>query len=227
MPTGVYKKSKEQRKKMSESKKKYFENNPEARIKKGLINKGKQMSEEQKEKLRKKAIERLKDKKNHPMFGRKHSKEAIDKMRKIKFGKTHTQESKKKMSLAHKGKKISSEQRLKLSKGKIGNKNPAWKGGIKEVSRTIRKMFESRLWSKYCMERDKYTCQKCKMVGGQLEVHHIKPFSIILEENNIKSVGDARKCWELWDLNNGLTLCGDCHASVDEYRNRTKMRKNN
>lgn len=227
MPTGVYKKSKETKKKMSESRKKYFENNPEAKIKISRINKGKPLSKEVKEKLRKKAKERYKNKENHPMYGKKHSKETINKMRKIKVGKTHTQETKKKMSLTRKGKMISYEQRMLLSKNRLGNKNPAWKGGVKEVSRTIRKMFESRLWIKYCMERDNYTCQKCKIIGGRLEVHHIKPLSKILKENNIKSVEDARKCLELWDLNKGLTLCEDCHASVDEYRNRTKMRKIN
>lgn len=200
------------KKKISESMKKQYENNPEVRIKKRLINKGKPMLEEQKEKLRKKAKERYKNKEDHPMYGKKHSKKTIEKMRKIKVGKSHTKETKKKMSLTHKGKTISYEQRMWLSKNRLGNKNPAWKGGVKEVSRTIRKMFESRLWIKYCMERDKYTCQKCKMIGGQLEVHHIKPFSIILEENNIKSVEDARKCWELWNLNNGMTLCKECHS---------------
>ena len=34
---------------------------------------------------------------------------------------------------------------------------------------------------------------------------------------HIKSVDDARKCDELWDTNNGRTLCRDCHRKTDTY----------
>ena len=177
-----------------------------------------------KEKLSKKAKERYKNKQNHPMYGKKHSKDTIEKMRKSQTGIKLSQKTKRKIGEGNKGKVISPKQRLELSKMRMGEKNPAWKGGVKEVSRTIRKMFESRLWIKYCMERDKYTCQECKIIGGKLEVHHKKPLHKILKENNIKSVEDARRCLEIWDLNNGITLCEDCHASRDEYRNRTKSK---
>ena len=34
----------------------------------------------------------------------------------------------------------------------------------------------------------------------------------IIEENNIKTLGEALGCDELWDLGNGRTLCIDCHC---------------
>ncbi len=208
---------------MSEVRKEYFKNNPLARERVGKINKGKPLTKAVKEKLRAKAKERYKNKKNHPMYGRKHSKKSIEKMRKSQTGIKLSQETKRKISEGNKGKVISSKQRLELSKMRMGEKNPAWKGGVKEVSRTIRKMFESRLWIKYCMERDNYTCQECKIIGGKLEVHHKKPFAQILKENNIKSVEDARRCLEIWDLNNGVTLCEDCHKK--EHQNLKKLKK--
>ena len=50
-----------------------------------------------------------------------------------------------------------------------------------------------------------------------LECHHIKPFSIILSDNNITSINDALKCNELFDINNGQTLCKECHKKTDSY----------
>lgn len=44
-----------------------------------------------------------------------------------------------------------------------------------------------------------------------MEAHHIKRFSNIIEEYHIKSVEEADKCEELWDLYNGITLCMKCH----------------
>jgi hypothetical protein len=45
------------------------------------------------------------------------------------FGKKHTQEAKEKMSKTHKGKKLTEEHKLKISNSLQGEKNPAWKHG--------------------------------------------------------------------------------------------------
>ena len=66
------------------------------------------------------------------------------------------------------------------------------------------------------MEAETKVCQNCKKRGGDLESHHIKSFSLIIEENNIKSLEDALMCSELWNINNGRTLCIPCH-------NKTKV----
>lgn len=61
-------------------------------------------------------------------------------------------------------------------------------------------------------ERDNYTCQKCGKIGGKLNAHHKKLFSQILKDNNICNTGDAFNCDELWDIDNGITLCEvGCH----------------
>ena len=41
----------------------------------------------------------------------------------------------------------------------------------------------------------------------------------ILKDNNIKIFEDAEKCNELWDINNGITLCVGCHKLTNNYLN--------
>ena len=67
-------------------------------------------------------------------------------------------------------------------------------------------------------KRDNFTCKKCgDNSGGNLEAHHIKSFAVICHENNINLVKEAKKCKELWNLNNGLTLCKECHKLTENY----------
>lgn len=112
-----------------------------------------------------------------------------------------------------------------VSKGKIGKlrydrrgKNSNfWKGGISKLSDRIRRTEKYKRWRKKVFERDNYTCQKCKVRSGNrktvyLEAHHKKEFSKILAEKEIKTLDDAYNCKELWDINNGKTLCLDCHT---------------
>lgn len=62
---------------------------------------------------------------------------------------------------------------------------------------------EDRLWRKSIFERDSYTCQNCRQRGGKLQAHHIVPY---------------RESPELrHDLNNGITLCFDCHKKTETY----------
>lgn len=113
----------------------------------------------------------------------------------------------------NKGKKIRSNTGRTLFKrgGNAGEKNPNWKGGITPIVLKIRHCFAYRQWRSDVFERDNYTCDDCNKRGGELEAHHIKDFSIILEENNIKKFEDSQNCEELWNINNGMTLCRGCH----------------
>ena len=45
-------------------------------------------------------------------------------------------------------------------------------------------------------------------------IHHKKSFKSILIENNIESLEDAKKCKELWDLDNGITISKGEHRIV-------------
>lgn len=106
------------------------------------------------------------------------------------------------------------ERRIKLSLSHRGNKAYQWKGGITSLLMNIRHCYKYKDWIKEIFERDNYTCQECGKRGGNLEAHHIKQFCVILSENNIKDIISAEKCEELWNIDNGKTLCIKCHRKV-------------
>lgn len=45
-------------------------------------------------------------------------------------------------------------------------------------------------------------------------IHHKKPFNKILIDNDIYSLKDAKKCKELWDINNGITISKGEHRII-------------
>jgi len=81
----------------------------------------------------------------------------------------------------------------------IGKKNVNWKDGISTLASKIRRIKEYLYWKSAILERDAENFKN-------LQVHHLIPFNKILEDNNIKSIEEARNCEALWDLNNGVTL---------------------
>ena len=97
-------------------------------------------------------------------------------------------------------------------------KNGCWKGGITPLRELIRKTEKYKSWRTVIFIRDNRKCVKCGS-KQQIEAHHKKSMSLILEEHNIRSTKDALNCEELWDLNNGETLCNDCHRNTDSYGN--------
>ncbi len=103
-----------------------------------------------------------------------------------------------------------------------GEKNPMWKGGKTKLSFAIKNTQKYKAWRNTVFERDNYTCQCCNRRSQKgdkviLECHHIKPFSIILNEYDIKTIDEALCCEELFDINNGQTLCKECHKGTDSY----------
>ncbi|MCK4829941.1 HNH endonuclease, partial [bacterium] len=75
-----------------------------------------------------------------------------------------------------------------------------WKGGITPENRKIRTSLKMKEWRKSVFARDYYTCVRCLSYGGKLHVHHILPFADFPEER--------------FKVDNGATLCRDCHHYV-------------
>ena len=122
-------------------------------------------------------------------------------------------------------KKKISNTRIKKQLGK-GKKNGNWKGGITELKVAIRSSVEYRKKRKEVFMRDFYTCQNCgDNKGGNLEMHHKKPFSVIFKENNLKTWAEVIICEELWDIDNCITLCQECHKRTDSYGHPSKYNR--
>jgi hypothetical protein len=70
-------------------------------------------------------------------------------------------------------------------------------------------------WCLSILKRDNFTCKICHTSVKEnrclrLEVHHAKTFDEICEENNLVTVEQALECKELWNVNNGLSICYRC-----------------
>lgn len=101
-----------------------------------------------------------------------------------------------------------------------GANSSAWKGGVSELTAQIRTLSQYKLWRISIFTRDNYTCQECGGISkykNTLRSHHIKGFTLILKENNIKTIQQTIDCKELWAINNGITLCKKCHKLTDNY----------
>lgn len=115
----------------------------------------------------------------------------------------------------NKGKKLGFIPKMAFKKGDkriTGSKNPAWKGGITPENHKIRSSTEYKLWRKAVFERDNYTCVWCKRkeeVSGKLNADHIKPFAYFPELR--------------FAIDNGRTLCIDCHKTTDTYLKKIKL----
>lgn len=142
-----------------------------------------------------------------------------------KIGMKVSEETKKKMSLIRKGKKFSEEHKNKIAEARIGiepwnkglrgynagEKHSNWKGGISSVNNKIRNSIEYSLWRKSVFQRDNYTCIWCGSHGkGNLQADHIKPFAHYPELR--------------FAIDNGRTLCIDCHKTTDTFGGNGKIK---
>lgn len=126
-------------------------------------------------------------------------------------GHKHSDESKRKISYGKMGSKHSLETRIKmsLSHGK-GEKNVNWEGGITPINKKIRNSIEYKLWRESVFSRDGYKCVICGISGSKtyLNADHIKPFCKFPELRLA--------------IDNGRTLCVECHSKTDTYKGRAK-----
>lgn len=106
----------------------------------------------------------------------------------------------------NKGKKWSEEMKSKLSKladkrDWVKEKNPNWKGGITSKMDKRRNWRVVKQWRTSCLKRDGFKCLECKSTE-RLEVNHIVP---------IRQIQDLKL---LADVENGITLCRECHKKT-------------
>lgn len=163
------------------------------------------------------------------MYGKHHSDVAKDKMRQAKLGGNLSEQHRKNIGVGLMGRSVSGETRRKIAATKIGKprsvetrkklsdasrgkprpyqrgeKSRFWRGGIADVNNKIRQSLEYKLWREAVFQRDNYACiWGGKTHGNKLNADHIKPFALYPELR--------------FAIDNGRTLCEDCHKKTDTY----------
>jgi hypothetical protein len=94
-----------------------------------------------------------------------------------------------------------------------GSKSHLWRGGITPINFKLRHSVEYKIWRTAVFERDNYTCIWCGARNGSgrrvvLHADHIKPFAFFPELR--------------FAIDNGRTLCVDCHKTTETYCGRAK-----
>lgn len=137
------------------------------------------------------------------------NKTSFKKGQKVRLGIKHTKESKRKISIHKLGQKAwnKGKKHTKISRENHWN----WKGGINPINDNIRHSLEYKLWRVAVFTKDNFTCQKCGKHGGDMEAHHIKPFSIYPELR--------------FAIDNGKTFCVNCHQKINIFSNFIQLRK--
>jgi len=119
---------------------------------------------------------------------------------------------------------ITEETKNRLSQNRGGKNNPNWKGGrwkIKDAfESSIRRQQIYLDWRNSILKRDVSTYPE---IPQKLQVHHLKSFKKILEDNCIKTREEANVCQELWDTNNGVTLTTGEHYIITLLNRHKKV----
>lgn len=89
----------------------------------------------------------------------------------------------------------------------LRDKNPSWKGGVTYEYRLFRKSRDYQKWRKVVLFRDNYRCVFCGTKNKPLHVDHIKQYAYYPELR--------------LSIDNGRTLCLECHKKTETWARRT------
>lgn len=107
------------------------------------------------------------------------------------------------------GRKPSIETRIKMRESQLKRikegRHNNYKG-LKNENKRIRGSLEYKLWREAIFKRDDWTCKTCFVRGKKLHAHHILSFAKFPEVR--------------LSINNGITLCENCHKKTDSYLKR-------
>lgn len=108
-----------------------------------------------------------------------------------------------------------------------GDNHHLWNNGSSLFNQQVRRLQELRNWQNQVKDRDGRKCTKCGS-NNNLESHHIVELSVLLVQYNICSIEEARNCKELWNIENGITLCQEHHYQIHgrNYENKRKEIQN-
>ena len=87
---------------------------------------------------------------------------------------------------------------------RTGENHPRYNPNLTDEERFNKRGHEHIMWSQQVLSDDNYTCQICNQLRGNLNAHHLNGWNAFPEQR--------------FDLDNGVTLCTDCHKEFhSEY----------
>lgn len=93
------------------------------------------------------------------------------------------------------------------------------------AAEAIRSLPAYRRWREAVLERDGRVCQQCGIDysrSNPLHAHHLLSFAEILANYRPINVDEAEAYALLWDVDNGVTLCGECHRAAHREARRRR-----
>lgn len=142
---------------------------------------------------------------SHPCYGAWRETIKLSDEHKRKIGESHTEEKH-----WNYGKKTSLSSRKKMSISHRGISESEWKGFSTTERHRLMRSRDYVLWRTAVFMRDNYTCQECNVRGGELQADHIKPWALYPTLR--------------FAIDNGRTLCVDCHRQTDTWGGKTMYR---
>lgn len=144
-----------------------------------------------------------------------------------------------------KERELMKEQELLWQKENRDHKE-RWKQDIEEWKNKLRQWQENQKYEHYIKFRSKIEhmplyerwkqdvlkkCgEKCQLdkshVDRHTEVHHIDSLYSIYIKNNLISNEEIIKCKKLWDIDNGIVLCKECHDTMESSKKRQSLMTN-
>ena len=122
-----------------------------------------------------------------------------------------SEQSKINISNGHIGKKFTEEHKRKIGAKHKGKNHWNWKGGITRENQKTKNSIEYGLWREAVFARDNWICQKTKIKGGKLCVHHIQNFAQYPELR--------------FTIDNGITLSKKAHKEFHKLYSRKNNTK--
>lgn len=95
---------------------------------------------------------------------------------------------------------------------RVGENHPKWNFNLTNEDRISRRLLpECQEWRNKIFKRDNYTCQICNQYGGEFRAHHLDGYHWCIEKR--------------FDIDNGVTLCKNCHQEFHNHYGTTNNTK--
>lgn len=112
------------------------------------------------------------------------------------------------------------EVKILFSENRKGDKGQNWQGGKTSAALMDRRGIKYREWRSAVFTRDNFSCVECGMAGGWNKELGKR---IVLNADHIKLYSQYPEL--RYEIDNGRTLCLDCHRKTPSWGGTTKFKK--